>query len=506
MAWHVSLDKISFLKRCDIMSIKNSLFKLRERNTAMHYELLPNVNFGVSDKAIKNFITNEIVLDTNEPMTLNLYGIDVTKPLKWFYLLAKNKIYLPIGYRELISKLVITEFGYVYSEKLACCVQTTEPVIIMKDNVEYAISFSFNIPTIGLVAINKNGDIISVETKEIIRKCSTNVLSRDYYRYSIMGYELYVHRLMADAWVYNVDPVNKYQVNHLDLNKTNNHPSNIEWVTPSENQQHRADNERLRQDGVKGVLCKIRHKDTGEIKLFKTIKEMTDFLGMAPKPIGFFLSNKSGYLVNNYEVRLNGDSRSWYYVDNKKPLPLWVKAVYKVLLNNEVTDEFYTLHDLCEHFGLKSRLLIPDLKKYITKINPAYDIVIKDLSRSGPYEAINITTGERLIRDNIMDFSKMLNLSDSVIGTRIREGRDKLPYNGWLFRYASDTAWDLNNLETTNSIQSKKVRVTNLANGEFIIHDSVKTAIAKTPNISSRTLKVRLKTRKPYLGFSYTYE
>lgn len=472
----------------------------------MYYELLPNVNFGVSEKAIKNFITNEIVLDTNEPMTLNLYGIEVTKPLKWFYLLAKNKICLPVGYRHLLPKLIVTEFGKEYSEKLSCCVQTTEPVIINKDNDEYAIVFGFNIPSIGMVAINKKGDIISVESKEIIRKCSTNTLSRDYYRYSILGYEIYVHRLMAAAWVYNDDPANKYQVNHIDLNKTNNHPSNIEWVTPKENQQHRADNERLRQYGIKGTLCKIRHKDTGDVKVFKTIRDMTDFLGMASKPISFFISTKSGYLVNNYEVRLNGDSRPWYYVDGKKALPVWVKAVYKVLLDNEVTDEFYTIHDLCEHFGLKSRLLIPDLKKHIAKINPSYDIVIKDLSRTGPYEAMNVDTGERIVRDSITAFSKMLNLSDSVIGTRIREGRDTLPYNGWLFRYASDAPWITDMLETSNSIQSKKVRVTNLTNGEYIIHDSVKTAIAKTPNISSRTLKVRLKTGEPYLGFSYTYE
>lgn len=50
--------------------------------------------------------------------------------------------------------------------------------------------------------------------------------------------EKYVHRMVAKAFCHNPDPETHTQVNHIDGDKSNNHYTNLEWVTQSQNMKH----------------------------------------------------------------------------------------------------------------------------------------------------------------------------------------------------------------------------------------------------------------------------
>jgi len=46
------------------------------------------------------------------------------------------------------------------------------------------------------------------------------------------------HRIVAGIFLKKLYSEKRWQVNHIDGNKTNNKISNLEWVTPSENEKH----------------------------------------------------------------------------------------------------------------------------------------------------------------------------------------------------------------------------------------------------------------------------
>jgi len=77
-----------------------------------------------------------------------------------------------------------------------------------------------------------------------------------------------VARLVAIAFIKN--PLNKKQVNHIDGNKQNNHVSNLEWVTNSENCYHAIKNN-LRNSacGERIHSSKLTKNDIAEIRKSK---------------------------------------------------------------------------------------------------------------------------------------------------------------------------------------------------------------------------------------------
>jgi len=73
------------------------------------------------------------------------------------------------------------------------------------------------------------------------------------------------HRLVAQHYIPN--PENKPQVDHIDRNRTNNHVSNLRWVTQQENMENKGDYKN-NKSGHKN----ISHRKRGNRWTFKYTK------------------------------------------------------------------------------------------------------------------------------------------------------------------------------------------------------------------------------------------
>lgn len=103
-----------------------------------------------------------------------------------------------------------------------------------------------------------------------------------------------VHRLVADAFIYNDDPINKTTVNHIDGNRANNKANNLEWASYSENEKHAYD--KLHRPINRAKLMKRRcesiDKNTNVHKVYESIESASRGTGVSVTQIRRIANNE----------------------------------------------------------------------------------------------------------------------------------------------------------------------------------------------------------------------
>lgn len=138
----------------------------------------------------------------------------------------------------------------------------------------YLISDHGRVLSLDRIIIRSDGQKYSVKQKILanyVRKCYWEV--KLWRNGSVKTVK--VHRLVIQHFGPN-RPSAAHEVNHKDGDKTNNHISNLEWVTRSENVKH-AYSIGLLDNKPKGELCSNTHLSDVEVIAIRELYKESDF-------------------------------------------------------------------------------------------------------------------------------------------------------------------------------------------------------------------------------------
>lgn len=142
-------------------------------------------------------------------------------------------------------------------------------------------------------SISNFGNVINNRNNKILKIRIDNEYNRVRLYNDYGGKNYSVHRLVGEHFISN--PFNKPEINHKDGDKLNNHISNLEWSTKSENQTHRYN---ILKKGIKPI--ELIKNDV--IYSFNSIKECGLKLGLDNGNLSRLLNDKIksylGYKLN----------------------------------------------------------------------------------------------------------------------------------------------------------------------------------------------------------------
>lgn len=279
-------------------------------------------------------------------------------------------------------------------------------------------------------------------------------------------YRVPIHRLVATTFIPNTDS-KKIFVNHIDGNKQNNHVSNLEWVTPSENCTH-AYQTGLRPDN-KHVLAK--DIDTGEILEFKTIWECGRYFKTNGGTIHRILNKPQIRPFKlKYDLTFKGNEFNGFTKDDVVMLEENGSNRLVIAINPDNEND---------------SIIFSNNRVAASKFGSSPGLINWYIGCNGAGKFKNYYKGYRWYY--LRDYSKTREKTDKLIEQSVKELE---PYKF--------------NMNPANK-KPKKLKITNLETGETQVWDSIK-AYAHSKGVKYNTLEKRILTNNGIIqGFKYDY-
>lgn len=461
-------------------------------------------NFSLKISLEKKFVDYDELectpLIQGERVRITMYGQERWVDLTWLSLIAHYEIYLP---KHLVDRIWTIQFTDANPRAKVRC----EKIPVVKEPLQYDEEFRI-IPGFFRYAVSKEGKILHLQTKEIKNIVTREDSSIEYPSTSLYDpdrkekinvsahREIMIHRLVAFAWVRNPNPYGKWMVNHIDGNKDNYHYSNLEWVTPSENNNHAIETG-LRSDSVG---CKIRNVQTGEVIEFVSLSKAGAYMGLPTwNQLATLVKKTKHKLISDlFELRLNDDPTPWYY----ETFDLGQKSGRYHLHITHSDGRKETIPDVRtfkKKFGVWNCASVQSIVEKAKQLYPDMEFEIEDLYNTGTVQARNLQTNEVIEAPTAADMAKKLNCLRGAIQLRL-ESKMMLPVSGHVVRYKTDEQWPEKIDKDPSS--PKCIKATKTDTDEQIEFPSLK-ATARHFQVDRDLIKHRLKTGNAFKGWKF---
>lgn len=455
--------------------------------------LIPNTNYKIDRNIKRIFLNDKIIkpidgvynITVNDELVLN-------KDYLWLERLTILNLVLPNDFHYALEYLDFHEHTpYGVSKDVNFIPIFRKPIYYDKIYRIIARYPSYAVSNTGIVKNINSGAIIKCEDVKVFKYNRHRLLDPITNKHRIPA----THRLVAMCWCTNTDYKNKNVIEHKDNNKNNNYYKNLHWVT----NRHNVHKARVNNQGYL-----VRNIETSVISYFKTIGEVSNFIGRSSKidvsrtP----LHNQRIWKGNSgiFEIQYKTLNNIWVYDKITS-----TKVIYE-LSTSTGKIYFSSIYKLLKHLKLPANTTLLDIILYLEQKLPGTKInTIIGNGTMREREVKNIITGDIYSSAKMKDLIKITGIPKSTMVKYLDLGWDDRIINNWLMRYKSTLPWsDELGLAYSYNPSNKKIVFTS-DNGEIIRFTSISHA-SKALKIAQRTVvKKIIKNKKIFYNNKIGY-